>query len=297
MKVFITGATGLVGQQLTKRLLQQQYQITILTRSAQRAKQLFADKVSICTNLTDYQNFNTFDAIINLAGEPIFQHYWTNKQKQKLTDSRVQLTQQLVQRINQSQTPPHTFISGSAMGYYGDCGQQKIDENTKNGDQFPARLCLQWEQTACNAQTRVCLLRTGIVLAKQGGALKAMLPLYRAGLAGKLGNGKQYWAWISLEDMVNGILFLLHNPNCQGSFNMVSPYPVTNQEFNRILAQFVKRPAIITVPRCLLTLLLGERAQLLLDSQKAYPMKLLSMGFQFSYPKLKLALPKILAKD
>lgn len=294
MKILVTGATGLVGQQLTKQLIQQQHQVTVLTRSSQKAKELFADNVDICTDLNDYQDFNGFDAIINLAGEPIFQHYWTDKQKQKLVNSRIHLTQQLVQRINQSQTPPHTFISGSAMGYYGDCGQQPIDENTKSGNQFPAQLCQQWEQTALDAKTRICLLRTGIVLAKQGGALKAMLPLYQVGLGGKLGNGKQYWAWISLEDMVKAIVFLLGNPACQGSFNLVSPYPVTNQEFNKILAQQLKRPAIMAVPRCLLSLILGERAQLLLDSQNAFPAKLQAMGFEFDYPSLKETLSKIL---
>ncbi|TCK01479.1 hypothetical protein EV694_0091 [Volucribacter psittacicida] len=294
MKILVTGATGLVGQQLTKQLIQQQHQVTVLTRSSQKAKELFADNVDICTDLNDYQDFNGFDAIINLAGEPIFKHYWTDKQKQKLVNSRIHLTQQLVQRINQSQTPPHTFISGSAMGYYGDCGQQLIDENTKSGNQFPAQLCQQWEQTALDAKTRVCLLRTGIVLAKQGGALKAMLPLYQVGLGGKLGNGKQYWAWISLEDMVKAIVFLLDNPACQGSFNLVSPYPVTNQEFNKILAQQLKRPAIMAVPRCLLSLILGERAQLLLDSQNAFPIKLQAMGFEFGYPSLKETLSKIL---
>lgn len=294
MNIFITGATGLIGQQLVSQLLLKQHQITILSRSKAKAEQLFPHNVSICTSLNNYQHFNQFDAVINLAGEPIFNHYWTAKQKQKLTDSRIKLTKQLASLINCSDKPPHTFISGSAMGYYGDYGEQLINENSTSGKNFPAQLCQQWEQAAITANSRVCLLRTGIVLAKQGGAMQAMLPLYRLALGGKLGSGKQYWAWIGLQDMVRGIIFLLNNQNCQGAFNFVAPNPIKNSEFNRTLAQLLKRPAIMGVPSWLLKLLLGERAQLLLDSQKAQPDKLLAQGFNFHYPQLEKALLHIL---
>lgn len=294
MNILITGATGLIGQALVKQL-QDQHQITILSRSMSKAQALFPSAVRICNNLADYQHFNQFDAVINLAGEPIFNHYWTVKQKQKLTDSRVKLTQQLADLINGSDNPPHTFISGSAMGYYGDYADQIITENSAPGQHFPAQLCQQWEQAALNANSRVCLLRTGMVLAKQGGVLQASLPLYRCGLGGILGSGQQYWAWIALQDMVNGIIFLLNSPHCTGSFNLVAPNAIKNKEFNRTLAKLLKRPAYMSMPSWLLKLCLGERSQLLLDSQKARPEKLLAQGFTFSQPQLESALQAVLA--
>ncbi|HHE3650176.1 TIGR01777 family oxidoreductase [Pasteurella multocida] len=294
MNILITGATGLIGSQLTSQLIKHSHGVTALVRDPKAAKQKLPASVTLISSLAQYTTLNTFDAVINLAGEPIFDQRWTAEQKQRLVESRVNLTAQLVQRINASRQPPHTFISGSATGYYGNKSEEIITENAPPTDTFPSQLCQRWESEALCAKTRVCLLRTGIVLSKTGGALAKMLPLYRLGLGGKLGSGKQYWAWIALDDMVKGILFLLENHQCQGAFNLVSPNPIRHAEFNSTLASILKRPAFATVPEWLLRFFLGERAQLLLDSQKIVPEKLLAQGFVFDYPELKSALQAIL---
>ena len=286
MKILITGATGFIGTALIPQLLAQNHQITALVRNIEKAQQQLPHVVELINTLDYFQHFNQFDAVINLAGEPIFDRRWTNKQKVRLESSRISLTEKLTQLINQSDEPPVCFIYGSATGYYGDCGEQSIDENTSPANHFAAQLCQHWEAAALKANTRVCVVRTSLVLARQGGALAKMLPLYRCGLGGKLGSGQQYWGWISLTDMVNGILFLLENSACKGPFNFVAPQVVRNTKFNKILGIILKRPHFATVPAFLLKFMLGERACLLLDSQKLIPQNLLAHGFQFQHPEL-----------
>lgn len=237
------------------------------------------------TALSTLKNLNAFDAVINLAGEPIFDKRWTVQQKEKLRNSRINLTQQLVQLINQSEYPP-ALISGSAIGIYGNCGEDVITEYTNPSTQFTAQLCIDWENAAKQANTRVCLVRTGLVLSPKGGAFAKTLLLYRFGLGGKLGNGEQYWSWIALEDMVEGLLFLLDHNNCEGAFNFTAPHPVKNKTFNQLLGQALHRPCFAQVPQFLLTTILGERACILLDSQNVYPKHLLDCGFTFQYSEL-----------
>ncbi|GJH43227.1 TIGR01777 family oxidoreductase [Pasteurella canis] len=294
MQILITGATGLIGSTLITHLLELGYQITALVRSPDKARIQLPPKVQLISSLTQYNDLNQFDAVINLAGEPIFTHRWTTEQKQRLIESRVQLTKQLTSLINHSTTPPHTFISGSATGYYGDKKEYIITEQSEPSAQFTGQLCQKWEAEALKAKTRVCLLRTGIVLAKTGGALAKMLPIYRLGLGGRLGNGEQYWSWITLKDMIAAIVFLLNNVACSGAFNLVTPHPVRNKDFNSMLGQLLKRPYFLAVPTFILNLFLGERVQLLLDSQKIIPEKLQAGGFHFQYPELKAALQDIL---
>lgn len=293
MKILITGGTGLIGSALIPRLLSSQHRLVVLTRNPQHAAQKLPAGLEFISDLDGYNNLDEFDLVINLAGEPIFAKRWTRSQKIMLSQSRIQLTQKLSTLINQGSDPPHCFISASAMGFYGDQGTQPISEQSTSAAHFAAKLCQQWEAQAIRANTRVCCLRSGIVLAKEGGALAQMLPIYRCGLGGRLGNGQQYWAWIALEDMVNAILFLIESPNCVGAFNMVAPNPVTNAEFNQQLGRTVKRPAPAQIPSFILRLLLGERACLLLDSQYGLPTKLLAMGYQFQYPDLNSALTQI----
>lgn len=287
MNILLTGGKGLIGSALIPLLLAKQHQLCVLTRQIQPLH--FPKGVKQINSLAEFQQLNDFDAVINLAGEPIFDHHWTAKQKAELFASRVNLTQNLTALIHRSDNPPHTFISGSASGYYGDHQDHWINENTPAGTAFPAQLCQQWEaaaqQTSAHqASTRVCLLRTGMVLSPNGGAFQKMLALYRLGLGGKLGSGKQYWAWISLQDMIAGILFLLENPQCKGAFNFSAPQPLTNQDFNQQLGKYLNRPHFANVPAFLLGFFLGERSQLLLDSQRMLPEKLLNAGFQFSTP-------------
>lgn len=288
MNIFITGGTGFIGSELCKALLQQGHHLTILSRQIKQNTQA----VTFVQNFTALDNLNSFDVIINLAGEPIFSKAWTEKQKVKLRQSRLEITQKLTELILKSENPPHTFLSGSATGFYGNLPDfaKNCNELTGCGDNFAAKLCFEWEQIALKAQsanTRVCLLRTGIVLDKNGGALKQMLPLYRLGLAGKLGSGKQHWAWITLEDHIRAILFLLNNQQAQGAFNLVSPEPVSNAEFNRELAKALNRPAFFHAPEFALKLILGERSQLLLDNQPLIPQKLTILGFSFKHTNFK----------
>ena len=305
MNILITGGTGFIGTPLVARLAQDGHKITILTRQEKLTSPFQA--VTFCRNLAHFQDLNDFDAVINLAGEPIFDKRWTEKQKRILQESRLNITRQLVELIEKSSKPPHTLLSGSATGYYGDLPyhQTQYDEFTPAGSQFTSLLCQNWENEALKVahKTRVCLLRTGMVLSAQGGALKRMLPLFEKGLAGKLGNGKQHWAWISLEDYLNAVLFLLKNDHCQGAYNLVAPYPVTNAFFTQWLAEtlhpthfstskmlakraLAQRIANIATPVCVLKSVLGERATLLLDNQPLIPKRLLESGFQFRHPHL-----------
>lgn len=292
MKILITGASGLIGSALIKHW-HQQHEIIALTRSNKKAKQFVASAINAVTNLAQV-DFNAVDAVVNLAGEPIFGKRWTNKQKQRLCQSRWQLTEQLSASIIEAKSPPKVFISGSAIGFYGAQQQQVIDEDFAHlHPDFSHTLCHRWEQIALQAsteQTRVCLLRTGIVLAKHGGALQRMLLPFKLGFGGRIGSGKQYMSWIQLNDMVRLIDFLLLHPTLQGAFNATAPYPVTNAEFTTELASALQRPACLPLPSPLLRLLMGEMADLVLNSQRVIPARLVAANFQFKTPQLAEAL-------
>ncbi|WNO60706.1 TIGR01777 family oxidoreductase [Rheinheimera sp. MMS21-TC3] len=298
MKILITGATGLIGSALIK-FWQEQHQLIALTRSAVNAEQLVSQGIAAVTELSQV-DFNQLDAVINLAGEPILGKRWSAKHKQLLCQSRWQLTEQLYQAISTANTPPGIFISGSAIGYYGAQNQQIITEDYSHPfADFSHTLCQRWEEIALQASsatTRVCLLRTGIVLAKQGGALKRMLLPFKLGLGGKIGSGQQYMSWIHIEDMVGLIDFLLLHPTLQGAFNATAPYPVTNSEFTQQLATTLRRPAILPLPSPVLRLIMGEMADLVLNSQRVVPARLTAASFQFAYPQLDDALTAILAR-
>lgn len=280
MKILITGGTGLVGKALALALIGRGDDVMILTRSPVRAALHVPKTVRFLTALSEFTDFDGIDAVVNLAGEPIFARRWTREQKKQLRESRLALTQQLVEKINKSLSPP-VFFSGSATGIYGDQGSYVITEQSPLASNFTAQLCQDWEFTAKQARTRVCLLRTGMVFSPNGGALAKMLPLYRWGFGGKLGSGEQYFPWISLADMVSAIIFLLDNPQCQGAYNLTAPVPVQQKILNQLLAKQCRRPAIAKVPAWLLKMILGERAGLILESQNVVPERLLKSGFKF----------------
>ncbi|MEX3173060.1 TIGR01777 family oxidoreductase [Serratia quinivorans] len=296
MRVLITGATGLIGSSLTQRLLGLSHQITVLSRNVQRARERFGEQVSYWPTLQDKPSLDGFDAVINLAGEPIADKRWSKAQKERLCHSRWDLTEQLVKLINASSTPPGVLISGSATGYYGDQGQAVVTEDEAPHDEFTHQLCQRWESLALQAQsdaTRVCLLRTGVVLAAKGGALAKMLPPFRLGLGGPIGDGRQYLPWIHLEDMVDGIVYLLDHQTLQGPFNMVAPYPVHNEQFAAQLANVLDRPAFLRVPAFAMRLLMGEAAVLVLGGQRAVPKRLEEAGFSFRFLELEQALDDV----
>lgn len=292
MHILITGATGLIGRPLTKKLLSQSHSVTLLSRSPDKAQALFGDDVTVLGSLDHLPSLDNVDAVINLAGEPIADKRWTDEQKRLLCHSRWQLTAQLSRLIQQSQTPPATFISGSAVGYYGDQGQSVVTEDETPHSEFTHMLCQRWEQEALAAQsekTRVCLLRTGIVLSTEGGALSKMMPIFKAGLGGPIGSGLQYMPWIHIDDMVNGILFLLNTPVLQGPFNMVAPYPVHNELFTDLLSSALDRPHFFRTPAFVIRLLMGEAAVLVLGGQRALPKRLEEAGFEFTHSELEEA--------
>ncbi|EKR4858172.1 TPA: TIGR01777 family protein [Salmonella enterica] len=296
MQILITGGTGLIGRHLIPRLLILGHQVTVVTRNPDNARQILDSRVTLWKGLAEREHLNEIDAIINLAGEPIADKRWTSQQKERLCQSRWAITQKLVDLIHASATPPSVLISGSATGYYGDLGDVVVTEDEPPHNEFTHKLCARWEQIACRAQsdqTRVCLLRTGVVLAPQGGILGKMVPPFRLGLGGPVGNGRQYLAWIHIDDMVNGILWLLDN-DLRGPFNMVSPYPVHNEQFAHALGRALRRPAIIRIPATAIRLLMGESSVLVLSGQRALPKRLEAAGFAFRWYDLEEALADVI---
>lgn len=296
MKILVTGGTGLIGGHLVPRLQELGHQVTVLTRSPDDARKKLNDRVILWNTLEDKHNLDGIDAVINLAGEPIADKRWTTEQKDRLCQSRWRITQKLADLINASETPPSVLISGSATGYYGDLGEVVVTEEEPPHNEFTHKLCARWEQIACEAQsdkTRVCLLRTGVVLAPKGGILAKMIPPFRLGLGGPIGNGRQYLAWIHIDDMVNAILWLLDN-DLRGPFNMVSPYPVRNEQFAHALGHALQRPAILRVPATVIRLLMGESSVLVLGGQRALPKRLEAAGFPFRWYDLEEALADVI---
>lgn len=291
MRIFVTGGTGLIGSALLK-YWREQHQVTVLTR--QPVTRLQQNGAVTYVNKLQDVDFNQFDAVVNLAGEPIADKRWTDKQKQRICHSRWQLTEQLSECIQTATTPPACLISGSAVGYYGRQGAEFItEEHSAFYPEFSHDICARWENLALRAgseKTRVCLLRTGIVLSDDGGALAKMLPAFKFGLGGPIGNGQQYMSWIHIDDIVKLIDFLLHSPTLQGPFNAVAPTPVTNKQFSQALAERLNRPAKLTMPAFMLRLLFGEMADILLYGQRVVPQQAIDAGFTFQYPKLPAAL-------
>lgn len=293
MKLLITGATGLIGTALYKKL-RNQHQLTVLTRNANRAYQKLGHDIEAITQLSELNNLNQFDAVINLAGEPIAGKRWSNGQKRRIEQSRWQITEQLAHLFEASDQPPEVLISGSAIGYYGRQGREPVTEDShKVHDEFTHRLCAHWETLAVQAEsasTRVCLLRTGIVLAQDGGALQRMALPFKFGLGGPIGDGKQMMSWIHLDDMVDLILYLLNNEECKGPYNATAPNPVSNEEFSRTLARVLNRPCLFRVPAVVMRALLGEMADMILTGQAVLPERIQQHGFEFRHSTVRDAL-------
>ncbi len=286
MRIFITGATGFIGIPLVKSLLAEGHQIIAFVRDVAKARAKLPQAVIFENSLNQHRTFDDFDAVINLAGEPIFDKPWTLARKAKLISSRIDLTEQLVEKINNSKIKPKVFISGSATGFYGDRLAEILTEQASKGEGFTAELADLWEKTANQAHCRVCCIRTGTVLSPNGGALAKMLPFYRWGLGAKIGEGSQYMPWIALEDMISGILFLLTEEKIKGAVNFSAPNPETYQKFHFLLSRKLNKLAFFKVPSIVLRVLFCSRSSLLLNSQRAIPVKLQKAGFSFKYQTL-----------
>ncbi|PMR70916.1 TIGR01777 family oxidoreductase [Halomonas heilongjiangensis] len=300
MRVLITGGSGFVGQRLCQRLKEAGHRPLVVSREPNRVRDRLPSGTDIRRSVLDFVDTPPA-AIVNLAGESIAARRWSDDQKKRLIDSRVNVTRDLVMLCEQLASAggraPAVMVSASAMGYYGDQGDREVTEETPPHDEFTHRLCKRWEDIASEAVdfgTRVALLRTGLVLDQGGGALQKMLPPFRLGLGGRFGDGKQFMPWVHREDLVRAILFLLDNEELEGPFNGSAPHPVTNAEFTRVLAKQLGRPALLPVPAIVLETAFGEMSRLLLTGADMRPKRLLDAGFEFRFPTLEAALADIL---
>lgn len=299
MQILLTGGTGLVGRALCRHFSQQGHSLIVLSRDPGKVAGLCSGARGI-GSLEELNVTDAVDAVINLAGAPIADRPWTKGRRRMLRESRIDLTRNLVDWMSRRDQAPGVLLSASATGWYGDRGEEQLDETSAAPvADFASQLCQDWEAEVMRAAelgTRVACLRFAPVLAADGGMLARLLPVFRLGLGGRLGSGQQWMPWIHLDDLVRLFDHLLSNDDCQGIYNACSPMPVRNAEFTRILAQTVRRPAIFPAPAWLLRLALGEMSILLTGGQHVMPKRTADSGFDWQYPELSAALQQLLHK-
>ena len=295
--ILITGGSGFIGRRFCTQAQQLGFQLCVLTRNPEAAAARLPASVRLIQRLSELEADYAPEVIVNLAGEPLAAGRWTQRRKQRFYDSRINLTDRLYDFCVARGHKPAVVISGSAIGYYGP-GDQPLDEHSTAVDGFSHQLCKTWEQSAKRFETlgtRVCYLRTGIVLGEEG-ALARMLPPFKLALGGPIGSGKQGMSWIHINDMVGAILHCINNPQIGGPVNATAPHPVSNAEFSTCLGVALNRPARLPMPALMVKLLFGEMGEeLLLQGQYVLPNKLLANDFQFQYPDLEQALQQIVA--
>ena len=297
MKILITGGTGFIGKKLCHFLVAKNHHLTVLSRTPEKVSSICGESVEAIKNIEKLTASDSFDAIINLAGEGIVDARWSETRKQQLLDSRINTTKQLIAYIEKANHKPKVLISGSATGYYGNRGSVALTEESQSHEEFSHHLCALWESTALEAKKlgiRTCIIRISLVIGDDGGFLKRMLPLFKLGLGGPIGNGEQWMSWIHRTDLITIIEKLLESNSLQGIFNASSPKPVTNKEFSSTLGQVLNRPTVLPVPAFVLKLLLGEMAGLLLGGQRVLPRRLERAGFEFQFKSLKKALSDVI---
>ncbi|MGN7740448.1 TIGR01777 family oxidoreductase [Pseudomonas sp. 22526] len=293
MHILLTGGTGLMGRQLCRHWLTQGHQLTVWSRRPAEVPKLCGAQVRGIARLDELAE-EPVDAIINLAGAPIADRPWTHKRKALLWSSRITLTEKLLAWLESRGQKPGLLISGSAVGWYGDGGERELTENSPPvSEDFASQLCIAWEETAQRAEAmgvRVVLIRTGLVLAAEGGFLSRLLLPFKLALGGPIGNGRQWMPWIHIKDQIALIDFLLHRSDASGPYNACAPKPVRNREFAKTLGGVLHRPAIVPVPAFVLRVGLGELSLLLLGGQRAVPARLQAAGFTFQFTDLRAAL-------
>jgi uncharacterized protein len=299
MNVLITGGTGFIGGALAGSLIKQGHAVTVLSRTPAKVAAICGHDVAALANLDQIKAESDFQVIINLAGAPIFGARWSEARKKIIRDSRIGLTEQLVAGIARMNSKPSLLISGSAIGYYGDQGDTVLTEQSMPREDFSSQLCADWETAAKSAEqygVRVCLIRTGLVIANGGGLLQRMLLPFRLGLGGRIGNGKQWMSWIHRQDWIAIAETMMTDISMQGAYNATAPNPVQNNEFTQTLAQCLNRPALLPAPAYVLKTLLGEMSALILGSQRVMPERLLQQEFKFQYPDLVSALNEAITR-
>jgi hypothetical protein len=294
MKIGICGVTGLIGQRVAVLARARGHEVIGFTRHPREEGQDGA--VSRQFSTEEATDLTGCEAIVNLAGESVL-GVWTPAKRRRIRESRVQGTRRIVDAICQMRNPPGVLVNGSAIGIYGDTGERVTEEGALHGGGFLAEVCEAWEEEALRAResgVRVALLRTGMVLAREGGALAAMLPVFRLGLGGKLGDGRQWVSWIHLEDEAALALAAVENEAIAGPLNATAPNPVRNEDFTRALAERLGRPALLRVPGFALRAATGGFSVELLESRRIVPAAAARVGFAFKYPELREALADLL---
>jgi len=294
VRIVLAGGSGFLGRALRSRLQRDGHTVTVLTRSPRTPDEVAwtpDSKAGAWAGALD-----SADGIVNLAGEGIADRRWNDARKRALRDSRLVATRSIVAALHQSPAAPPVLVNASAVGYYGPCGGERVTESTPPGSDFLSQLCVEWEREAdqASATTRVALVRTGLVLHPDGGALKEMLLPFKLGAGGPMGSGSQYMPWIHLDDWVSLVLWLIATSGARGAFNGTAPTPVTNREFARALGRALGRPAIVPAPAFALRMLLGEFADSLLTGQRAVPARSVELGFTFQFTDLEPALANLL---
>lgn len=298
MRTLVTGATGLIGRRLVGRLEDN----VVLSRNPATAQGLGAKAVFAWSPEAEpppAEALRDVSVVFNLAGEPVADGRWTAERKRRIRDSRVMGTRNLVAGLAASSDRPKVLVSASAVGYYGDSGDDPVDERSAAGHDFLAEVCVAWEQEALAAERlgiRVVCVRTGFVLAPGGGALAKMLPPFRMGMGARVGSGEQWTPWIHIDDVVGILLHASQDARVRGPINAVAPTPATNAELTRELGQGLHRPALLSVPKAALRLMFGEMSQVLMASQHVLPCVAERTGYVFKYPELDSALKAVLAE-
>ena len=302
MKILISGATGLIGRALCHVLNEDGHTIVGVSRSSRKPSGLNVGEMYQWDSQAGpppEAALNQVDAVINLAGEPIAAKRWSDQQKKSIRDSRIVTTRNLVEGMRRAKRKPEVFVSSSAVGYYGNRGDERLEETSPPGRGFMSEVCQEWEREAARASElgiRVVFVRTGVVLSADGGALEKMLPPFKMGAGGRLGSGKQWFPWIHIDDIVGIFRHSIVNAKATGPINGAAPQPATNAEFTRELGHALHRPAFLPVPEIALRILMGEMADVLFDSQRVIPAAALASGYEFRYPQLGPALADVLSR-
>jgi uncharacterized protein (TIGR01777 family) len=295
MHILIVGGTGFIGSYLCREFLKQGHAISVLTRTPEAPSTL----PSAVKRIGEFDTRTSYDVIINLAGAPLNKPRWNTRIKQIIYDSRIHTTQKIIDYIQAASIKPQLLISGSAIGFYGNGQNVVFTESSPPADAgFTHRLCADWEKVALTASTfgtRVCTIRTGLVLGKGGGVLAAMLPAFKWGLGAQLGDGLQWMSWVHMDDLIGMINYLITHPALIGPVNLTAPHPVTHLTFIQTLAKTLHRPCFLKLSPPLVKLIFGEMGEtLLLQGQKVIPDKMIEAGYEFQFPYLDIALKNIL---